>query len=151
MTVAITAKAIPAPEEDWVEDPETDITAGQTAAQAYPGLSGSALASADAQKLTAWAQANNIDYDDIKNDTEGDYVDAYLLNCALEDVDDEKEEFRANITIVNGVPSSVTPPDGKEYNGTLQLKGKVNLTDTTWTDLEAPSSTYKFYMLELSL
>ena len=149
-TVAITAELIPVT-EDWVDNPATDITAGDTAATAYPGLAGSALATADAQKLTVWAKANNIAYNDIKNDTTGTYTEAYLLNCAVADVEDEKEEFVANITIgANGTPV-VTAPAGKNYNGKLQLKGKVNLTDATWTNIEAASTTYKFYMYELSL
>ena len=149
-TVAITAEQIPVT-EDWVDNPATDITAGDTAATAYPGLAGSALATADAQKLTVWAKANNIAYNDIKNDTTGTYTEAYLLNCAVADVEDEKEEFVANITIgANGTPV-VTAPAGKNYNGKLQLKGKVNLTDATWTNIEAASTTYKFYMYELSL
>ncbi len=57
----------------------------------------------------------------------------------------------ANITIgANGTPV-VTPPANKSYNGTLKLKAKVNLGDLTWTDVEAASTTYKFYMYELSL
>ena len=144
------AKAV-AEEEDWVDNPATDITAGDTAATAYPGLADSALATADAQKLTVWAKANNIAYSDIKADTTGTHTEAYLLNCAVADVADEKEAFVANITVdANGTPV-VTPPAGKSYNGNLQLKGKVNLTDAAWTNVESASTTYKFYMYELSL
>ena len=150
MTVAITSEAVPVV-EDWVDNPVTDITAGNTAVQAYPGLANSALAGADAQKLTTWAKAKNIAYNDIKNDTTGTYVDAYLLNCAVAEVEAEKAAFVANITIAADGTPVVTAPEGKSYNGTLQLKGKVNLSDAAWTNVEAASSTYKFYMYELSL
>lgn len=154
MTVAITAEQIPAV-EDWVDNPTTEITAGDTAATAYPGLAGSALATADAQKLTIWAKAKNIAYNDIKNDTTGTYTEAYLLNCAVADVEDEKAAFKANITVAaDGTPTvtaTTTNTDGDAYNGTLKLKGKVNLTDATWTEVNAASTTYHFYMYELSL
>lgn len=141
-------------EENWVDNPATELTPNTAASTAYPGLAGSALATADAQKLTTWAKAKNIAYNDIKNDTTGTYTEAYLLNCAVADVEDEKAEFKATITIVNGQPvvtSTTANTDGNDYNGTLQLKGKVNLDDAEWTDLNAPSTTYKFYMYELSL
>ena len=154
MTVAITAEQIPAV-EDWVDNPTMEITAGDTAATAYPGLAGSALATADAQKLTIWAKAKNIAYNDIKNDTTGTYTEAYLLNCAVADVEDEKAAFKANITVAaDGTPTvtaTTTNTDGDAYNGTLKLKGKVNLTDATWTEVNAASTTYHFYMYELSL
>ena len=131
---------------DWEADP-TQIDPTKTAAEVYPALATSALATANAQKLTVWATAQNIAFNDATTDQDT-YVEAFLLNCAVAEVDDEKDEFVANITFVNGLPV-VTPPAGKTYNGTLQLKGSTNLT--TWTDVSAASSDYQFYKYELSL
>jgi len=148
-TVEIASAQIPTPSEGWVDNPTTEIEPGTTAATAYPGLAGSALATADAQKLTTWAKANSIAYNDIKADTTGAYTEAYLLNCAVADVEDEKEEFKLNITIAADGTPIVTTPDGKEYNGTLQLKGSNDLS--TWTPINAASTDYHFYQYELSL
>lgn len=149
ITVPAAAQVEPA-HDDWADNPETAIAEGATAQQAYPALADSALAEADAKELTNWAKANNIDFATVQADTTGANVNAFLLNCALDDVEDEKKDFVPTITIVDGVPT-VTAPAGKEYNGKLQMKGKVNLSDAEWTDLEAPSTTYKFYKYELSL
>ena len=134
---------------DWVEDSST-IAAGTTAATQYPDLAGTALATADAKKLTDWAKANSVAFNAATAGA-ADYVDAFLLNCAATSVAvaAEKEAFVANITFdAQGTPV-VTPPAGKTYNGTLQLKGSTNLT--TWTDVEAASTSYQFYKYELSL
>lgn len=138
--------------EDWAADP-TDVT-GQTAAEAYPSLDNTALASADAEALTQWAGTYGVDYADVADDP-GNYVDAFLLNCDPTDVDDEAEEFVATITIDGNGDIVVTPPDGKTYNVTPQLKGKASLTDADWDDLgdydTADTTGYQFFMLELSL
>jgi len=132
----------------WVDDSTT--VSNQTAAAAYPALASSALANANAGELTDWATANSIAFADVAADTTGTLVDAFLLNCTVADVADEKEEFVLNITIdENGVPV-ITLPAGFDYNGTLQLKGATSLTGD-WTDISAPSATYKFYKYELHL
>lgn len=74
------------------------------------------------------------------------YQDAYLLNCTPAEVDAEKAAFKLNITI-DGTTVTVTTPDGKSYNGTVQLKGSNDLS--TWTNVESASSSYKFYKAEL--
>ena len=133
----------------WVDD-SSSITAGTTAAQQYSDLDGSALASADAKELTDWAKAKSIDYAAVVA-APGNYVEAFLLNCAVADVATEKAAFKANISVAADGTVTVTPTDGKDYNGTLQLKGKAALTDAEWTDVAAPSASYKFYKYELSL
>ena len=114
--------------DDWVDDP-TEIADNTPAATQYPALAGSALATADAKKLTVWATANSITFDTIKDDTTGTYTDAYLLNCALAEVEDEKDEFVVNISFdsVTGEPV-VTKPTGKTYNGTFKVYGSDDLT-----------------------
>ena len=80
------------------------------------------------------------------DDTGSAYEDAFLLNCAPANVETEKAAFKLNITVV-GDTVTVTTPDGKTYNGTVQLKGSNDLT--TWTNVESASKTYQFYKAEL--
>ena len=142
------SKVEEAQQSGWVDDSTT--VSNQTAAAAYPALASSALANANAGELTDWATANSIAFADVAADTTGTLVDAFLLNCAVAEVADEKEEFVLNITIdENGVPV-ITLPAGFDYNGTLQLKGATSLTGD-WTNISAPSATYKFYKYELHL
>jgi hypothetical protein len=132
---------------DWADDPAT--VSNETAAVAYPDLAGTALANADAYKLTVWAGANNVDYSDVTA-APGDYVEAYMLNCALADVDDEKADFKVNITMgADGTPV-VTTPEGKSYNVTPTLKGATSLTGE-WTTVSEGSTSYQFYKAVLSL
>ena len=131
----------------WVDDSST-ITAGTTAAQQYPALADSALATADAKKLTDWAKSNNVAFTDATT-TPAAYVDAFMLNCEpnAAAVAEAEEDFKLDITFdENGAPV-VTVPTG--YNVTPQLKGSNDLMN--WTDVEAASSSYKFYKCELSL
>ena len=142
------SKVEEAQQSGWVDDSTT--VSNQTAAAAYQALASSALANANAGELTDWAKANNIDFATVAADTTGTLVDAFLLNCTVAEVADEKEEFVLNITIdENGVPV-ITLPAGFDYNGTLQLKGATSLTGS-WTDISEPSATYKFYKYELHL
>jgi len=138
--------AAPAP-AGWVDDSST-ITAGTTAAQQYPALADSALATADAKKLTDWAKSNNVAFTDATT-TPAAYVDAFMLNCEpnAAAVAEAEEDFKLDITFdENGAPV-VTVPTG--YNVTPQLKGSNDLTN--WTDVNAASSSYKFYKCVLSL
>ena len=131
---------------DWVDDPTT--VSNQTAATAYPVLDGTALANADAQKLTVWAKANSVAFNDVTA-APASYEEAFLLNCAVADVAQEKEEFVLDISVAADGTITVSLPDGKTYNGTLQMKGSNNLS--TWTDVSEASSSYKFYKYDLSL
>jgi hypothetical protein len=132
--------------DDWVDNP-TDV-AGQTAAQAYPTLASTDLADADAEDLTVWAKANNVDFSTAENSADT-LVDAFLLNCDPTDVDDEKDEFVITIEIVDG-DVVVNLPEGKTYNGTIQLKGSNDLS--TWADIDdTDTDDYKFFKYELSL
>lgn len=132
---------------DWVDDDST--VSNQTAAAAYPALDGTALATADAQKLTVWAKAKSINFTDLTT-TPADYVEAFLLDCALAEVEEEKDEFVLSITFDAEGNPVVNTPDGKRYNGTLQLKGSTNLS--TWDDITpAQTGSYQFFKYELSL
>jgi len=144
LTVYANVSAVVAP-ADWAADSST--VEGKTAAEAYSALAGTALATADAKKLTDWAKTKSVDFSDVSGDADA-YVEAFLLNCATSEVDAEKAAFKLNIT-VNGSTVTVSLPDGKSYNGTLQMKGSNDLS--TWTDVESASSSYKFYKYTLSL
>ena len=135
------------PPAGWVDDP-TEIVEGTTAGQQYTALAGTALANADAKKLTVWAKANSVTFTDATT-TADNYVEAFLLNCApdVATVAEEKAAFVLTITF-DGGNAVVNLPDGKTYNGTLQLKGSTDLT--TWTDTETTTG-YKFFKYELSL
>ena len=134
---------------DWVVDSTT--VSNETAAVAYPALASSALANANAGELTDWAKANNIDFATVEADTTGTLVDAFLLNCATASVATEKAAFVLDITIdENGNPVIILPP-GKEYNGTLQLKGSADLS--SWHDCtnNQPGAGDRFFKYLLSL
>jgi len=145
--ITLTANWEAAQQSGWADDP-TVIPDNTPAATQYPALADTALATADAKKLTVWAKANNVDFSTVKDDA-SDYVEAFLLNCATGDVADEKAEFVLSITFDSEGNPVVNLPDGKNYNGTLQMKGSPDLTN--WTNVSEPSSTYKFYKYELSL
>ena len=126
-----------------------EIADNTPAVDVYPSLSGSALATADAKKLTKWATDNSINFNDVKDDTTGTYTEAYLLNCTLAEVETEKDEFVLTITVASDGTPTVNLPDGKTYNGKVQMKGSNDLS--TWNDVNAASTTYHFYKYELSL
>ena len=133
----------------WEEDP-TQIQEGTTAAQEYPALAESALASADAKKLTTWAKSNSVNFADAgAAAADSTLVEAFMLNCAAtaEAVAAAEANFKATITVSADGTITVTAPEG--YNVTPQMKGSNNLS--TWTNVEGASSSYKFYKFELSL
>lgn len=90
-------------------------------------------------KYDEWAKTYGADAD-------SQYEEAFLLNCAPADVETEKAAFKLNIT-VDGTTVTVTTPEGKSYNGTVQLKGSNDLS--TWTNVDSASTSYNFYKAEL--
>lgn len=134
---------------DWVVDSTT--VSNETAAVAYPALVNSALAAADAKELTDWAKANNIDFATVEADTTGTLVDAFLLNCTVAEVADEKADFVLDITIDENGNPVITLPAGFDYNGTLQLKGSADLS--SWHDCvnNQPGAGDRFFKYLLSL
>ena len=145
-----TTNPLPTPsEDDWVDDPE-EIPANTTAATQYPALASSALANADAKKLTVWATDNNIDFATVEADTTGTLVDAYLLNCDPAEVEDEKDEFVLSITFDSEGNPRIEAPDGKEYNGTLTIYGSDDLSipKANW-DAKTDGDTFFYGVLSL--
>ena len=144
VTTYTAAAAAPA---GWVDDPTT--VSNQTAAVAYPTLAGTALAAADAQKLTVWAKANSVAFDSAEAATES-MVEAYLLNCAptAPAIAAEKDAFVLDIEFDSTGAAVIKLPEGKSYNGKLQMKGSNDLS--TWTNT-ATTQGFQFFKYELSL
>lgn len=73
-------------------------------------------------------------------------VDAYLLNCAVDDLPTKKAAFKLSITINDAGKPVVSAPEG--YNGTLKILGAVDLTGPWSEDF---SDDVKFFKAELNL
>ncbi|MGN0846474.1 MAG: Ig-like domain-containing protein [Kiritimatiellia bacterium] len=113
-TVTVTAPL------DW-DNPKTE---SGTAADMY-GITG-ALATADGQKLAAWAKGNGS----VSFDKAGDIIlDAFLLNVANTEaaVNEAKPDFKIKSITVNADGTvTIEGPDGK-YNGTVTIKGSATV------------------------
>ncbi len=110
----------------WEPDP-SKIDPSATAADTYSDLAGTALATANAKKLTAWAEENKVDFAEVK-DSAATYVDAYLLNCAPAEVEAARADFKATITVNADGTVTVTAPG--DYNVTPTIQGKQTLSDS---------------------
>lgn len=115
----------------WDPKPE-EIDPSATAATKYPELAETALATANAQKLTAWAEENKVDFAAVKASADT-YVDAYLLNCDPAGVEAAKADFKATITVNADGSVTVTAPG--DYNVTPTIEGKQTLSNSEkWHD-----------------
>lgn len=131
----------------WV-DPGT-IPADTDAGTQYPELADSALATADAKKLTEWAEAKSVQIGTVAAAAKDSAIyDAYLLNCDVDDVEDARADFVPSISIVDGVVTVTAPtaPQGG-FNGTLNKKGSANLKN--WYDANESNAGYNFFKYEL--
>lgn len=128
----------------WDPKPE-DIDPSATAATKYPELAETELATANAQKLTAWAEENKVDFAAVKASADT-YVDAYLLNCAPDEVGAAKADFKATITVNADGTVTVTAPG--DYNVTPTIQGKASLSDSEW---HAKTDGDQFFRAVLSL
>ncbi len=122
----------------WDIAPVQDATAGDT----WPSIP-APFAAADALELKTWALAKGVAFNDLKAAD----LDAFLLNCGLNEVESEKAAFKLSITFVNGAPV-VTVVGDKDYNVEPVIKGKAALSDASWG---AVDSTTKFYQAFLEL
>ncbi|MGN0854056.1 MAG: hypothetical protein ACI4R9_00890 [Kiritimatiellia bacterium] len=137
-------KETPVSPTDWPEDPTT--VEGKTASEAYGEAIPAELASVPADTLATWAKANGVAFDasdTIKSE-------AYLLNCANTDeaIAEGKAAFKLTITVDASGNAVVELPEGKTYNATPVIKGKVDLKDAEWAEKD---STHKFFKAFLSL
>ena len=129
----------------WDPKPE-DIDPATTAADKYPDLVGTALATANAKKLTEWAEANSVDYAAVTSSADT-YVDAFLLNCDPTDVEDAKADFKATITVNADGTVTVTAPG--DYNVTPTIQGKQTLSNSEAWHTKTDGD--KFFRAVLSL
>ena len=144
----------PAP-ADWPADPETEITGTTTAADL--GITDGAFtnaAPAELVKLAKWAKENTIPYageavNAMSFDENGNpataFEEAYLLNCAVDEVEEKKAEFKFE-SIVPGVVPSI---EG-DFNGVVHIFGAATLEgDIIWSENEEAKASARFFKAEL--
>ena len=138
--VVVTTEAIPS--IDW-DNPKAE---SGTAAAMF-GIEG-ALATADGQKLAAWAKnVGKVSFDKVSEIK----TDAFLLNCANTDdaIAAAKKGFVIPaITVGADGKVTVTPPDG-DFNGVVTIKG-ATAVDGVY-NLAADAAGAKFFKAFLSL
>ena len=135
---------------NWATDPET-IAENASAAEVYSELTGSALESTDAKKLTVWAK--EVGHTTVgavaEAAVDSDLYDAYLLDCSEAELEDAKAAFAIpSITFEDGKPV-IAAPEGS-YNGKIQQKGSNDLS--TWTVIDGSTNKaedFQFFKLEL--
>ena len=144
----------PAP-ADWPDDPETEIT--ETTTPADLGITDGAFTNAAPQeliKLAKWAKENSVPYaGEVVNamsfDENGNpataFEEAYLLNCAVDEVEEKKAEFKFE-SIVPGVVPSI---EG-DFNGVVHIFGAATLEgDIIWSENEEAKASARFFKAEL--
>ena len=105
------------------EDPAQDE--GKAASEVYPQLAtSSVLGSVDAGTLGKWAKAKSVDFTEFM-DAPGSFEDAFLLDCAVSEVEDKKAEFRF-AEIVPGVTPTIGE-GGRYGNGKVVVYGMAEL------------------------
>ena len=118
------------------------VSSGKT----YPDYIPAGASEATKAKFDAWSTSKAGG----DRDTASANMEAFLLNVAPNaDLDAEKANFKVTAITVNADGSvtvtTTTENSSKEpYNGTVKVKGKVNLTDpnATWVEKNA---THKFF------
>ena len=147
----------PAP-ADWPDDPDTEITSETTPADL--GITSGAFtnaAPAVLRKLATWAKANGVQYAgedvngmsfDADGNPAGALEEAYLLNCAVSEIDTKKAEFGFDCITPGVVPTIA----GDGYNGTVHILGSETLEGGgTWIEVTPgnPGSA-RFFKAKLS-
>lgn len=117
------------------------VSSGKT----YPTYIPAGASEATKAKFDAWSTSKAGG----DRDTENANMEAFLLNVAPSDAADEKSKFKITAITVNAdgtvtVTTTTTNSSKEQYNGTVKVKGKVNLTDpnATWVEKNA---THKFF------
>ena len=145
----------PAP-ADWPDDPDTEITSETTPADL--GITSGAFtnaAPAVLMKLATWAKSNNVPCGgpsvngmsfDADGNPAGALEEAYLLNCAVAEVEEEKAKFKFNSI----VPGEVPQING-EFNGTVHIYGATTLDNGgDWKEVKEENKSYlKFFKATL--
>ena len=118
------------------------VSSGKT----YPTYIPAGASEATKAKFDTWSTSKaNGD-----RDTASANMEAFLLNVAPDaDLAAEKAKFNVTAITVNAdgsvtVTTTTQNSSGQDYNGTVKVKGKVNLTDpnATWVEKNA---THKFF------
>lgn len=141
----ITVVATESAKEDW-EHPATDITETTTAAQAWPSLAESPLATANAGKLKTWAETQKVDFADAASIK----VDAFLLDCANTDeaVKAAKAEFKVT-SLTQDAEGKWVAKVGTVGDGEAYKNGYVAIVEVTIEGADKANS--KFYQATLNL
>lgn len=140
---------------EWPDDPDTEITPTTTAADL--GITSGAFTNATPEvlrKLSKWAKTNSVSYggeavNAMSFDADGNpstvLEEAYLLNCAVSEVEEKKAEFKFDRI----VPGEVPEIEG-DFNGTVRTYGATTLENGgDWSDENLDSA--KFFKAILTL
>ena len=133
---------------DWPDDPDTEITPETTPSDL--GITSGAFTNATPavlKKLATWAKANYIQYggeavNAMAFDANGNPAtvleEAYLLNCAVSEVEAKKAEFKFDSI----VPGEVPEIKG-DFNGTIRMYGATTLENGgDWSDKNLGSANF---------
>ena len=144
---------VPPKPADWPEDPETEITEETTPSDL--GITEGAFAEAtpaELKKLAKWAKAKGVPFAgesvnamafDAAGNPATDFAKAYLLNCALEDVEDAEASFK-----FQAIEPGKEPTIEGDFNGTLKVYGATTLENGGDWATDKPNA--KFYKATLT-
>ena len=144
----------PAP-QDWPANPDTEIT--ETTKPTDLGITAGAFTNAvpaELIKLAKWAKEKSVPFggeavNAMSFDAEGNpatvFEEAYLLNCAVDEVEEKKAEFNFDSIVPGEVPQI---PDEDDYNGVIHYLGATTLENGgNWSEENLGSA--RFFKAEL--
>ena len=139
-TVSVRGEQQASAPTDWPDDPDTEITSTTTAADI--GIASGAFTNATPEvlrKLSKWAKTNGVSYGGevvsaMAFDADGNPAtvreEAYLLNCAVSEVEEKKSEFKFGRIVPGEVPEITG-----DFNGTVRTYGAATLENGgDWSD-----------------
>ena len=136
---AATVAVVFAAEQSGWDDKEAGD--GESAASKYGISPDSKLANVDAGKLGAWATEKKVDFAAFMAAPDT-FEEAYLLDCAVEEVETKKAEFKFT-AIVPGVTPTIGDA-GKYGNGKVEVYGATKLgADADWAIGKEGATFYK--------
>ena len=147
-TVSQWTHKAPAP-ADWPADPDAEIA--DTAKPADLGITAGAFATAtpaELRQLAKWAKSNGVQYagaavNSMSFDADGNpataFEAAYLLNCAIDEVEEKKAEFR-----FGRIEPGKVPEITGDFYGTVRILGATTLENGgDWSTANLPAA--RFY------
>lgn len=138
---------------DWPADPDTQITDAIRPVDlglVAGGFAESATTTAELRKLSKWAGANGVRYAgadvnamafDESGNPDTDFTTAYLLDCAVGDLDAKKAAFR----FTEFTPGTVPSIDATGLNGRVSVWGADDLSG----EWEPATADHRFYRATL--